>query len=160
MTTRRTTGDTQLDQLPGRWQGTCKTWFRPEELADESEVTGEFSKVLGGRFLRHTYQGSMQGERRAGEELFAFNTVTQSFEVSWVDDFHMSDAIMFSRGKAIDGGFSVLGPYDVADGQPPWGWRTEYRLIAPDQLLVIAHNRSPEGQEAKAVELDYRRIGP
>jgi hypothetical protein len=43
-----------LQSLVGSWEGTCRTWFRPGELADESMVKGELHLVLGGRFLRHT----------------------------------------------------------------------------------------------------------
>jgi hypothetical protein len=48
-----------FQKMAGRWEGTCRTWFEPEKLADESNVKGEFTDVLDGLFLRHTYQGSM-----------------------------------------------------------------------------------------------------
>ena len=60
-----------LESLVGSWEGICKTWFRPGELADESPVTGEFRLIFGGRFLRHTYEGELQGKLRAGEETIA-----------------------------------------------------------------------------------------
>jgi hypothetical protein len=88
-----------LASLVGSLEGTCRTWFRPGELADESSVKGEFSFILGGNFLRHTYSGKIQGKPRAGEELIAFNSVKNKFEISWVDDFHMSDGIMFSEAR-------------------------------------------------------------
>ena len=34
-----------LQSLVGSWEGTCRTWFRPGELADESKVTGEFQST-------------------------------------------------------------------------------------------------------------------
>ena len=39
----------------------------PGKLADESKVSGEIAGVLDGRFLRHTYEGTIQGKRRRGE---------------------------------------------------------------------------------------------
>ena len=48
-----------LKSFVGTWEGTCRTWFHPGTLGDESKIKGEFKPMLGGRLVRHTYAATL-----------------------------------------------------------------------------------------------------
>ncbi|OJV20963.1 MAG: hypothetical protein BGO21_08700 [Dyadobacter sp. 50-39] len=148
----------QLQALTGNWKGTTKTWFEPNVVADESEMQGTIKPILGGRFLLHEYQGSLNGKPFDGITIFGFDIANNNFQAAWVDSFHMGTGIMLSNGTPTENGFSVLGQFSVPEYPQPWNWRTTAELKDPDTLIITAYNISPEGEEDKATETVYKRM--
>lgn len=149
----------QLQAMVGNWEGITQTWFEPGVLADESPMRGAFKPILGGRFLLHEYQGSLDGKPFEGLAIYGFDIPNNAFQVAWIDSFHMGTGIMLSEGAPAETGFSVVGQYSVPEYPQPWNWRTTAELKDKNTLIITAYNISPEGQEDKATETVYRRVG-
>ena len=150
-----------LGKMVGEWEGTARTWFEPDALADTSPVRGTVRAVLGGRFVVHEYEGTLQGHVMQGVALHGFALGENRFETEWIDSCHNGTRIMLSLGDRppADDVASVLGSYPAPEG-PPWGWRTEVDVsAAPDALTIRHYNRTPDGEEAIGVEFAYRRVG-
>jgi hypothetical protein len=146
-----------LKLLVGSWEGTCTTWLQSDKPADESSIKGEIRPMFDGRLIRHTYEGIMLGKPRHGEETIAWNSIRKRFQVSWVDDFHMRNTILFSEGDASERGFTVKGKWETRPKAPAWGWNTVFELVDEDHLTVTAYVIKPDGQQKKAVETKYTR---
>jgi hypothetical protein len=148
-----------LAQLVGRWTGKARLWFEADQLADESPVAGSIRSVLGGRFLVHEYENTIENRRVEGLALIGHDCEADRYEVAWVDSFHNGTRIMLSvepEGSSRSE-FSVLGSYGDGQGGPDWGWRTSIHLPEPDHMILRHFNISPQGDEALAVEFDYQR---
>lgn len=148
-----------LNKLVGEWEGTARTWFEPDTVADESPISGTMKPVLDGRFILHEYKGSFGGKPLEGIALFGYHLELEKFQSAWVDSFHNGTAIMFSDGTRKEDRFSMLGSYTYVgpDAEQKWGWRTEIEIVNDDHIKLVAYNITPEGEEARATEIDYRR---
>lgn len=143
-------------QVVGNWEGIAKTFFKPNELGDESSIKGTIAELLDGLFLVHEYEGTLMGEKMLGCAIYGYNEKKNQFEIAWIDNQHMGSEIMFSTGENNNSFFSVLGKY--AAGDQVWGWRTTIEINNEDNLIIRHYNITPDGQEGLGVEIDYKRI--
>jgi hypothetical protein len=149
---------TGLARVSGHYRGTTRTYFEPGSTPDESTDTLYAQPLLGGRFLRITWFGSVMGKPRQGELTLGYHRDGGEYELCWVDTFHTGTALLVSRGKARDDGvISVLGDY--AAGSERWGWRTEL-VHAGRSFALRAFNISPAGQEDLAIESSFEPAHP
>lgn len=148
----------KLARMAGEWRGMTRTWFGPEQLANEAAVAGSLKLVLGGRFLLHEYECTFQDKPEHGMALYGHHIDESMFEAAWIDDFHTGTAIHFAQGaQRQDGVFDVTGTYFAGASEPRWGWRTEIDQPVDDHLVITMFNVPPGGEAMKAVEFDYRR---
>jgi Protein of unknown function (DUF1579) len=143
-------GHRDLAALAGRWHGTTRTWLDPSAPPEETATTARAEVILGGRFVRLEYRGTVMGTAHAGEMLLGYEPNKQLFTAVWVDSFHSSPAIMVSTGERGTGGaVSVLGSYE--GGCEHWGWRTVLRASGSDEVVIEAFNIAPDGTEYPAI---------
>jgi hypothetical protein len=156
----RSGGHASLARMAGQWEGRTLVWFEPgQPPAMDVAQRATIRSILGGRFVLHEYaygEGDQAGE---GVALYGLHLDAGACESAWVDTFHTGTSILFSKAPRDAAGYKVLTHYGDGKGGPDWGWRTELSQPADDELLIVMFNILPDGQEAKAVETRYRRVG-
>ena len=152
-----TDGHGDLRPLLGTWLGLTRTWLDPSMPPDEGQTVARVEAILGGRFVRMEYRGTVMTRSHAGQMLIGYDSDTGRFTAAWVDSFHMATGIMTMTGeRRPDGAISLLGSYPAGGQQ--WGWRTVIRCSDAGQLVLESWNIAPDGGEHPAIE--SRLIGP
>jgi hypothetical protein len=144
-----------LALLVGRWEGRTRTWFKPDELTDESPTRGSIRPILDGRFVLYEYKGTLLGEPMIGMAIYGYNPQQRRFEGMWIDTVHTDRFMLFNLGHSRGNGFAVSGRWFA--GEEEWGWRTEFEFADPDHLIITMYNVTPAGEAYKGVETDLRR---
>jgi hypothetical protein len=147
----------EIAKWVGDWEGTTRVWFEPDRPGDEAPIRGSIRSTLGGRCLVHEYETLFMGEPEQGIALLTWHIDRQCFECAWIESAHTGTQIMYSEGVRDQEDFSVLGHYGGYNSDAPWGWRTEIELLDADHLTIVAYNIAPDGEEAKATEINYTR---
>lgn len=150
----------QLMRMAGQWEGRFRLWFEPGPPADESVQRGSIRVLLGGRVLLHEYTGHCAGEPMEGVALIAHHLDERRYESAWAESFGTGTSLMFSTGASGDPRLSMLGSYSDGQGGSRWGWRTTIEQPDDDTLDLRMYNITPAGDEALAVEVNYRRVPP
>ena len=148
----------QLVRMAGQWEGRFRIWFEPGKLADEAVQRGSIRVLLGGRVLLHEYTGRCNCELTEGVALIAYHLDEHRYETAWAESFGTGTSIMFSTGVSGDPRLSMLGSYGDGQGGPRWGWRTAIEQPDDNTLDLRMYNITPTGDEALAVEVNYRRL--
>lgn len=151
-----------LQRFVGAWAGRTGTWFDPDgdPTPGEWRLAGE--TLLGGRFVRLSYAGTVGDKPHAGEMLLAYEQGEKRYTVVWTDSFHNGSQVMVCHGPsewASQGArgdqFEVLGSYPA--GEERWGWRMRLRRLG-DQLTIAMLNIGPDGREFPAVDVKLSAV--
>ena len=146
-----------LEPLVGDWTAEVKCWMAPDAPPMESKGTAKASWAMKKRFVREEFDGEMMGKPFHGISLIGYDNSKQKYNTVWVDD--MSTAIFTTEGTAENDGKIITfeGKMDCPiTGEKDRSYRQVLRIINPNKHVLEMYN-SPQGTEAKTMEITYTR---
>jgi hypothetical protein len=142
--------------MEGDWVGTNRIWFEPNgKLNHECPTEEKIQFILDGRFLLHSTKTEINEIIFEGSRVLSYIENEKKYKSSWIDSFHNGVDIMIQEGTDL-AILSVTGTYK--GGDQLWGWRTEYKMISDNELIVAHYNIPPGGGEYRAVESTLTRV--
>jgi hypothetical protein len=144
-----------LQKTVGTWTVECKAWMAPGAEPTVSKGKAVFSSVLGGRFVRQEFEGSVMGQTFRGLGYNGYNNATKEYEGTWCDD--MGTGIMFSKGVETEPGkvWTYKGSF-FGPGGAEYKSRMVLTMVSDDQQHLEMFNDDGRG-ETKCMEMVYTR---
>jgi hypothetical protein len=133
-------------------------WAAPGAPPMNSSGVGTFSMILGGRYLKHDFEGSTFGTPYKGLGITGYDKFREEYFDLWFDD--MSTGVMISRGVADSTGkvFHYTGKMDdPMAGMKDMPVRSVYTIIDDDTRQMEMYVPDGSGGEFKSMEIVYQR---
>ena len=162
MTKYATPGDhhKHLEWLIGTWTTKSTFWMAPDGPPMESAGKARHSSMLGGRFVRVTYEGDFSGQPFTGEGTVGYDKFKNKYVESWQDSF--GTMMLYATGECDGQGKVRIMRGDVDDlmaGKPSW-FREVYRFDGPDRYTLEMWGPGPDGKEFRVFEMVHTRVAP
>lgn len=162
MTKYATPGDhhKHLEWMVGTWTTKSTFWMAPDGPPMESAGKARHSSILGGRFVRVTYEGDFSGQPFTGEGTVGYDKFKNKYVESWQDNF--GTMMLYATGECDGQGKVRIMRGDVDDlmaGKPSW-FREVYRFDGPDRYALEMWGPGPDGKEFRMFEMVHTRVLP
>lgn len=146
-----------LEQLVGAWDTTSRFWMAPGAPPMESVGKARHKPILGGRFVRLTYEGDFAGLAFTGEGTVGYDKFKNKYVETWIDSF--GTMTLVATGECDGQGQVRIVRGDVDDllaGKPSW-FRSVYRFDGPDRYTLEMWGPGPDGKEFRMFEIVHTR---
>lgn len=130
------------------------SWLPEDQKFSHCDSTLEVQKHADGKMYVVTLDWSHEGAPQIGGFVIVVDPESGAAQSGWTDTWHMTGAILHSRGIAGADSISVTGQYGDAESGI-WNWRTEF-IWSAAEIEMIMTNISPDGDEEWAVKALYQ----
>jgi hypothetical protein len=141
-----------LKNFVGEWDVTTTSWMMPgaEPMVAKNSASAEI--ILGGRFLKMWYKGTMLGQPFEGIQINGYDNQQKKFISFWIDNsttsFFLLSGTLDETGKVMTERAEWLDPMTGGTMKV----RTTTKWISQDEFVYEMFMIGPEGKEFKSLQ--------
>ena len=150
-------GHKLLEPIVGSFDVKIVMWEYPGAPAQESTGASEHAWVLGGRYVRQTFRGSMMGMPFDGIGYTGYDNYKKQYISVWMDT--MGTSMLIASGTADPTGkiLTSTAEWDDAMTGKKSTVREVVRIIDNDTHTMEMYMPGPDGKEYRNMEITYTR---
>ncbi len=141
----------------GKWKTESTMWMEPGAPPQTSTGEAVIKMMLGGRYQRMTFNGSMMGQPMEGEGTVAFDNAKKMFVSTWVDN--MGTGIMQMEGPWDEAtkSMTLKGSYKDPMTGKECSMREVYTMT-DNRHHVMEMYSTTDGKEYKNMEMKLTKL--
>jgi hypothetical protein len=140
-----------LKFFAGQWDATATMWATPGAPPVTSKNTAAGELILGGRFVRLSYKGTMMGQPLEGFEIMGYDNMQKAYIVNWIDNTSTAFYLLTGSYDQAKKTFTLNGKWaDPLGGTTPV--KMVIRITGPDEFASETWMTMPDGKPFKSME--------
>lgn len=124
-----------------------------------SHGTATLAWTLGNRFLREDFHGEVEGEKFDGVGFYGYDNGKGVFNVVWMDSLSTTLSISEGSFSTEEQLFTFTSRVWDPVANRERETRSTIKLLSDDEHVFTSYAPGPDGKEAKAFEVRYKRSG-
>jgi len=146
-----------LAKMVGNWKAIVTMYDAQSGEQNKTEGTATYEMVLGGRYLKSIFKGTMMGMPFEGMGLDGYDNASKEYISIWIDN--MGTGIMYMKGKWDEDSKTVVYWGNVVNpisGKEEKS-KTVFKKTDDDHMLMTSYMFAGE-KEVKQLEIEYSRM--
>jgi hypothetical protein len=140
-----------LAKFAGEWNISTTAWMQPGAPPQTSKGSSQSEMILGGRFLKMHFKGTMFGQPFEGLQIVGYDNMKKKITSFWIDS--TSTAFFLTEGS-ID--MATKTTTETGVWPDPMGGTMGVKgitkMVTPDEYTYEMYMIGPDGKEFKSME--------
>lgn len=141
----------------GEWDIQTTAWMQPGAEAVTTKNSAKAELILGGRFLKTKFKGTMFGQPFEGLQIMGYDNSQKKYISFWIDN--SSTGFFLLSGTRDESGKVLTDTGEWPD--PLTGeiikTRAVTKLTSKDEFIYELYMTGPDGKEFRSMENRYKR---